>query len=419
MNEHIQTDEADEEQRERSTDAALGDDAASNPDTGATLISTPDDGSCGIGTYAGTLRDYFDDVHTDVVEIEQEKQTVGHFLRLAVGAMRSESDVVHVQHEYGLFRRDGSRYPGVLGLVFFPVLFALNLLRRKTLVVTFHSVIRPDPDQAPLRIRLYLALMHRLIVAGTDHLIFLSEDCERRFRRDVALAPTECSQLPHGVDTGNASTCTTAAAKERMGYGSDETVVVIPGFIRPPKGHDIFIEVAEEFPDYEFLVAGGGRPAGEDLDYAAQIENDAPENVTITGVLDDQDFPVALNSADLAFLPYREVSQSGTFNWCAAEGLPALTSDASYFRRIEEEWGSVRTVDIENREATVEALGTLLETEDARKDLAEKMRVYRRANSFDRVATMHRRIYEGAQVADPTDHSTTTWDGTASQTSDD
>lgn len=419
MNEQIETEETDEAQRERFTDTALGDDTGSGSEIGATLVSTPDDGSCGIGTYAGTLRDYFDDVRADVVEIEQEKQTVGHFLRLAVDAMRSESDVVHVQHEYGLFRRDGNRYPGVLGLVFFPVLFALNLIRRKTLVMTLHSVIRPDPGEAPLRIRLYLALMHRLMAATTDHLIFLSTDCERRFRDDVPLAPTAYSQLPHGVDTRNASTCTTAAAKERMGYDPEETVVMIPGFIRPPKGHDIFIEVAEQFPEYEFLIAGGGRPAGEDLDYAAEIEEEAPENVTVTGVLDDDEFPIALKSADLAFLPYREVSQSGTFNWCAAEGIPALTSDASYFRRVAERWGSVETVDIEDFETTVAKLERLLEDEEARKDLAENMQTYRRQNSFERVADMHRRIYKGMQASAPTSRGTSAWDGATSQTSDD
>jgi hypothetical protein len=31
--------------------------------------------------------------------------------------------------------------------------------------------------------------------------------------------------------------------------------------------------------------------------------------------------------ADLAFLPYRVVTQSGTFNWCALHELPVLASD--------------------------------------------------------------------------------------------
>jgi glycosyltransferase involved in cell wall biosynthesis len=417
MNEQLGTTDTDGEQREPATDVDGG--VGNDADIEATLVSTPDDGSCGIGTYSGTLRDYFDDVRGEILAIEQDEQTVRHFLRLAVEAMWSESDVVHVQHEYGLFRRDGNPYPGVLGLVFFPVLFALNAVRQKTLVVTLHSVINPEPEDAPLRIRLYLELMHRLMAAGTDHLIFLSAECERDFRDDVPLSPTDYSQLPHGVDTQNASDCSTAVAKEEMGYDPDETVVAIPGFIRPPKGHDIFIEAAEEFPEYEFLVAGGGRPAGEDLDYAAEIEAEAPENVTVTGVLDDDDFPVALNSADLAFLPYREVSQSGTFNWCAAEGLPALTSEAAYFTRIEERWGNVETVDLQDFDAITDELGTLLEEESTRNELAENMRTYRRANSFDRVATMHRRIYTGSRVSESPTRETVAWDGTTSQTSDD
>jgi len=371
-------------------------------ETTVTNISTPDDGTCGIGTYAGDLSSSFDDVvSTETLTYDQDDRSAVHFLELAVRAMLSGSDIIHVQHEYGLFRREDSPWPGIMGLVFFPVLFALNGFFGKTIVVTMHSVLMPEPDEAPTRIRLYLVVMHELIAAGADHLIFLSEGCADRFCDDVDLGPGEYSVLPHGVNVSEASDLTREESKARLGYDADDTVVMIPGFIRPPKGHDLFVDVARELPQYEFLVAGGGRPKGDDLDYARRIEEEAPENVTVTGVLDGDEFADALNAADLAFLPYRVVTQSGTFNWCAAHAIPVVASDEPYFTRLKEEWGCVETLSLEDRDAgaIADRIQRLLDSDGRREVLAENMRRYRRHNSFERVAEMHYRIYKSPSSA--------------------
>jgi glycosyltransferase involved in cell wall biosynthesis len=359
-----------------------------------TVVATPDDGSCGIGAYAGDLVDALAPMEASTLAIDQDEQTVRYFLALAVRAMATDDEVVHVQHEYGLFRRDGSRWAGVLGLVFFPALYLLNALRRKVVVVTMHSVLRPRPEEASLPIRLYLRVMHRLVAAGADHLVFLSEGCAGRFRADVPLAADEYSVLPHGVNVADATGETTATSKRRLGYDPEDTVVAIPGYVRPPKGHDIFVETAAALPEYEFLVAGGPRPKGEDADFAAEVRSDAPENVTFTGVVADEEFPRVLNAADLAFLPYRVVTQSGTFNWCAAQSLPVLASDEPYFRRLAEEWGCVETVDIEDRESIRDRLGALLASEKRLEELRANVGRYREENSFRRVGAMHRQIYD-------------------------
>jgi len=62
-----------------------------------------------------------------------------------------------------------------------------------------------------------------------------------------------------------------------FGFDPDDDVIAIPGFIRPPKGHDIFIELARELPEYEFMIAGGARAKGEDFEFAEQIRGGAGE----------------------------------------------------------------------------------------------------------------------------------------------
>jgi len=357
-----------------------------------TMVTTPGNGSCGIGTYARDLLDGIEHVNTETVHVPQDDRSIRRFVGLAVRALRADSDVVHVQHEYGLFRREGSKYPGVMGLVFFPLLFLASSLRSGRVVVTMHSVLRPQPDESDFSVRLYLLLMHKLLAVGASHLVFLSPDCAQTFQEDIDLRSREFSVLSHGVKT-DVPRVPQGVAKRRFGFDPDDVVVAIPGFMRPPKGHDVFIEVARRLPEYEFMVAGGARPKGDDFEFAERIRSEAPENVTVTGMLDDEDYWVALAAPDLALLPYRVVTQSGTFNSCASQGLGVLASDADYFTRIEAKWGAPETVDVTDTDAIVERVRTLLEDDARRRRLAEVMRQYRRANSFEQVGAEHQRIY--------------------------
>ena len=388
-------------------------DQESGTEVSVAFVSTPGDGSCGIGTYTRDLSEAYDGGDTETIPIAQDSRTVGHFLALAWRAVTSDADVVHVQHEYGLFRREGSRYPGIMGLVFFPALLLGNLLADKEIVVTMHSVLKPSPADAPLRVRLYLQIMHQLIAVASDHLVFLAADCERRFHEDVRADRPPYSVLAHGVNAGKASDVPRTVAKERLGIAADAQVVVIPGFLRPPKGHDIFVSVARHLPDVQFLIAGGARPKGEDFEFAREIAAEAPDNVTITGVLDDAAFPATLAAADLALLPYRVVSQSGTFNWCAAQELPILASDEPYFQRIANDWDALEITPLDDPAAIAHRVESLLDDPDRRATLSEHVRQYKTLNSFDRVASDHWQLYRSlrgdydavvATTADATAH---------------
>lgn len=359
-----------------------------------TMVATPGDGSCGIGTYARHLREGFDTVTVRPVHVDQDRRTLPAMVALAVRAVRPEDDVVHLQHEYGLFRRSGSAYPGVMGLIVVPLLAVLARLRGVRIVVTMHSVLTPSATAAPRRVRAHLYVMHELFAVVADQLIFLSEDCAEDFRAHV---PVErATVLPHGVNTEAAAEAERASAKAAFEYAPDDRVVVIPGFIRRPKGHDVFVAVAERCPDIEFLIAGGARPAGEEQAFAASVRERAGPNVAMTGVLSEQRFALALAAADLALLPYRVVSQSGTFNWAVAHHVPILGSDVPYFERMERRWGTVETAAIDDHDALADRVRDLLESPARRAALSENCRRYTHAHSFDRVADDHRRLYRRA-----------------------
>jgi len=207
--------------------------------------------------------------------------------------------VIHVQHEYGLFRREGSKYPGVMGMVFFPLLFLLARLRSKRVIVTMHSVLNPDPEESPFSVRLFLFLQHKLLAMGTGQLIFPRRTVPRSSWPTSPLTTRSTAPSRTGVNTDVPGESNKANAMRAFGFDPDDDVIAIPGFIRPPKGHDIFIELARELPEYEFMIAGGARAKGEDFEFAEQIREEAPENVTITGVLDKEEYWTALAAPGL------------------------------------------------------------------------------------------------------------------------
>jgi len=361
-------------------DVPTGTESVESRATHVGMVSTPDDGSCGIGTYTGDLAESFSESRIETIELDQQAQSVSHFLGLAVRVARADLDVVHVQHEYGLFRQDDSRWPGVL---------------------TLHSVLRPEQSESSLRIRTHFTLMHWLFAAVSDHLVFLSDRCANRFLRDVPLSEQRYTTLPHGVNVRDAESMPQTDAKQRFGYEPDDTVIMIPGYIRPPKGHDVFVELAAELPDYEFLIAGGARSGGQDGEYARTVNSEAPENVTVTGVLELDRFNAAFNATDLAVLPYREVSQSGTFNWCGAHALPVLASEQPYFQTLKNEWQILETADATDVETLASEAESLLESPDTLAELHENMRRYRRENSFEKVAQSHQKIYDSILDTEP------------------
>lgn len=356
--------------------------------TSATLVSTPDDGSCGIGTYTGNLlADLDGELEVDHVTVPLRSKNPLPYVRGAVRAGLSSKDVIHVQHEYGIF---GPK--SLWSWVFFPILYLIAGLRGTPVVVTFHSAWNRETIGPPLVLlkMVYVKLNNWLIASGADYSVFLSENCRERFAESTSIGRHEV--MAHGVHVDTIE-MSSDEAKREFGYDSDDTVVAVPGYVRPEKGQDVFVEMADRVPEHEFLVAGGTQ-ADEDESFLREIERSAPENVQITGVLDDREFHAAFNAADLVVLPYREVTQSGVLNWCVAYEVPTLASDEPYFVRLESEWNCVELFDPETPTASADLVRSLLEDDHRREELLGGMRDYGKASSMDAIVEKHARIYD-------------------------
>lgn len=350
------------------------------------MVATPDDGSCGVGSYAGDLRAHLDGV--EHVELRTDSVDPLHFASVALSAGTADADVVHVQHEYGLFGR-----MTLLWWVFAPLLWLTTRLRSVPVVLTLHEAWDDETTGETARWlqRAYVRVVNASIALVADHLLFLSASRESAYRAATPLAVRSASRLPHGVNVGETWDVPPAAAKATFGYDADDTLVVEPGYVSRQKGADVFVDLAARF-ECEFLLAGGARNPGDEA-FVAGLRERAPSNLQVTGVLDDESFHAAFRAADLVVLPYRKDGQSGVFNWCAAYGLPVAGSDCDYFRRVNEGWDCVAlfdAADLDDAEATVREV---LDDETERTRLADAMASFREANRFEAVAARHRELY--------------------------
>lgn len=359
-------------------------------------VTGPTDGRSGIGDYVEDLTAEMSRSGVERVVIPMECNDPVEFARRAVRAGSADAEVIHVQHEYGMFG-----IVSAMSWVFFPLLYALAALRGTPVVITIHEGINREMvagSLKPLK-RVYLDLLNRMLVLNVAHVVFLSENTAEEFTDSVPLAAY--TVLPHGAQNERHVEMSQAEAKRVLGYDPAQTVVSQPGYIEPRKGSDRMVDLAARMEDCEFLLAGG--PAKKAYrPYFEDIVARAPPNLTVTGFLDEERFHASFVAADVVVLSHQvveqggivnTVNQSGVFNRCATYGKPVVASEVPYFLGLERNWDCLRTCDFED---TVEAEATvreLLDDESERERLSGRINEYAQRNSFSELAERHERLY--------------------------
>ena len=111
-------------------------------------------------------------------------------------------DVVHIQHEYGLYQTFGDHGSGL-----FRLLFRLNVQGKYPVVVTYHSVYsRLNP-----MMRLYMDVMQRLVFAGIVH----AEYQWMNLHANLGRAVDNVYVIPHGAAEGVSGS--SREAKKKLG----------------------------------------------------------------------------------------------------------------------------------------------------------------------------------------------------------
>ena len=374
-----------------------------------TIVCPPGSGKSGIGEYFEQIAPHVPDELTYVTlphgEFNPYTNNPLSYLRTAIAAATSDTDVIHVQHEYGLF---GSF--SLMSWLFFPVLYVFSQLRGIPVIVTVHESLNQSHISGRLRLlkRAYLLCLNMCLAITASRLVFLSDNGASKFRASVPVK--NYSVFPHGVTTTGKRDVSKRVARAELDYDEDDVIVAAVGYVARWKGSDLLVDLARRRPDIEFLLAGGP-PNDSQREYFERIRRDAPPNLTVTGRLPFDAFQAAFIAPDLVLLPYRRVehggiinsvNQSGILNWCAAYAKPVVASDFRYFTKLKSAWDCVETAGEDDVDAFENRMIELLSDPERAEELRQGMREYAEAHSFEQVGRVHHDLYVDS-VAKPAD----------------
>jgi glycosyltransferase involved in cell wall biosynthesis len=220
-------------------------------------------------------------------------------------------------------------------------------------------------------------------------------------RRVMKLPARQTLVAPDGVDLERyASLPDPAGARVELGLPCVPTVLC-SGHLYEGRGTDLFLALAERFPQISFIWVGG-RP--QDVEgWKNRASNRNLTNVIFTGFVPNQHIPLYQSAADVLLMPYQKTvstsSGGNTAEICSpmkmfeymAAGRAILTSDLPVLHEVLDESTAV-FCPAEDLEAWGAALRNLLDDEELRQRLSQK--AFSRVKNFS-WTERGKRILEG------------------------
>lgn len=121
------------------------------------------------------------------------------------------------------------------------------------------------------------------------------------------------------------------ALRDKLGYGGKDVIVVSNGQVQPRKRVDLFLQMAASLPSVKFIWVGGlpfGKVAA-DASKMQQLIDQAPENVTFTGVVSLPEVRDYFAISDIFVFPSDQETFGLAVVEAAASGLPVVLRDIS------------------------------------------------------------------------------------------
>jgi polysaccharide biosynthesis protein PslF len=368
------------------------------------VVSTYPPTGCGIATYARSLvtalRGATSAVRrVEVVSLVDEPpaapsiEVAYHHRRgdprsLRTAAARLDrTDVVSVQHEFGIFAgRDGREVLDLVDALAVPA------------VVTMHTVLG-DPTRRQRDIVRHLADR----AAG---IVVMSDTAATRLETVYGADPTRLEVIPHGV---------TSSARASAAPNGDRPLVLTWGLIGPGKGIETAIEamvhVADRDPLPRYLVLGATHPvvrAREGERYRERLlalvdERGLTDVVEFDGrYLDNESLAEVVERASLVLLPYDAVEQvtSGVLVEALAAGRPVVATAFSHAEELLSD-GAGYVVPHADPTAMGRAVRALLDDDQLAAGCAARARELSRSWGWPTIADRHAQLFATA-VADRT-----------------
>ena len=296
-------------------------------------------------------------------------------------AVKVTPDLVHIQHEFGL-------YGELDGIAVLELIYRLKSTGTPV-IATFHTVEEESGFRKALILRTMCRELDGIIVHGQKQVDILQTvfNAER----------SKLFLVPHGARDMNPI----ADAKKKLDL-EDKKVILLAGYFRPTKCFDrivdLFPQIVKKVPD-AWLVLSGKLRMLEFSTYRAmlfeKINNSAAKDriEVFRGQFPQKTFDTILSAADIVVLPYAEGAQSGIMAHAMTFGKPVITSNLPAFVDIlkKSEIGFYAQTD----DQYVDRIVTLLTDREVYKRFSQNALTYIKENiSWDIVAQQSLNIYE-------------------------
>lgn len=316
---------------------------------------------CGIRTYSESLVGALAqlEVETYIIRLPRFGQkTPGILENVASSIPVKDVDIIHVQHEYGLYQQLEGGFYGSLKALGLPI------------VTTLHAVGNWNID--------------KVICEASDRVIVHNEFCARRLGHPSVI-------IPHGLTP---TKCVPKdEAKRSYGFKPEWPIVGYLGFISDYKGLDTLIEAMRGVE--AGLLIGGGWHTGDDTIYIDELRRRSfevlPNRVQWLGFVSDADLPCAYGAFDVLCYCSRFATESGALLTALGYGKATIASRLPPFKEKEKKGALITFKDVSDLKRKIKEL---LKNDELRIKLEEGARRYAFENRWETVAEKHISLYE-------------------------
>jgi len=297
-------------------------------------------------------------------------------------------DVVHIQHEYSIYKFD-DRLPSVLQ--------GLGANTKK--IITIHCVKPAQFSERGAEDEDFAARIARLADEVIVHL-----PTQEAILTRLAIPSKKIHVIPHGTELSDEDK---EVSRKRLGLPVDAKILLMFGFIKKHKNlHivlDALVEILERFRDVYFFIAGGLAPnaSKKDRDYTEFIAKRIEELRLQKNVIypnkffPNEDVPYLLRASDIVLFPYYEEdrSASGSLHLAIGAKRPTIASRIPKFEELRNISDDLLVLPYNSSGIAGIAI-RLFEDQEFRKYVVNRTEEYRVLTSWQTVARQHLKLYK-------------------------
>ena len=297
-------------------------------------------------------------------------------------------DVVHIQHEYSIYKFD-DRLPAVLQ--------GLDANIKK--VITIHCV---RPAQFSERGAVDENFAARIAQLADQVIVHL--ESQKAILTRLGIPSEKILIIPHGTELSDEDK---KASRKRLGLPVGAKILLMFGFVKKHKCLHIvleaLVEILEKFKDVYLFVAGGLAPTAsqKDRDYAEFagrriVELGLQKNVIYPNrFFPNEDVPYLFGASDIVLFPYYEEdrSASGSFHLALGAKKPVIASRIPKFEELKGVSDELLVLPY-NSSGIAKIAQRLFEDSEFERYVLNRTEQFRKRTSWSAVAKQHLELYE-------------------------